>query len=102
LIYGIWPVIVDRRLSRISFRKGEQSPDPARDFKTHRLQMELYKMEKKKIAVLCALMMFLMVSVFCLMYQKSGKLPVKALGLIAATCLPPVGMLVFTGRKRRR
>jgi hypothetical protein len=64
--------------------------------------MELNKMEKKNIVVLCALMMFLMVSVFCVMYHKSGKLPVKAVGLIAATCLPPVGMLLYTGRNRRR
>jgi hypothetical protein len=75
---------------------------PLAYFESHLIPMEPDKMDKKNIAVLCALMVFLMVAVFCVMYQKSGKLPVKALGLIAATCLPPVGMLVYTVRNRRR
>jgi hypothetical protein len=59
-------------------------------------------MTKKYIVALSALLTFLMVSAFAAIYHKSGKLPVKAVGLIAATCLPPVGMLLYTGRNRRR
>ncbi len=59
-------------------------------------------MKNKYILVLFGLMMFLMVSVFAAIYHKSGKLPVKVVGLVAFTCLPPVGMLLLTNKSRRR
>ncbi len=59
-------------------------------------------MKNKNILVLFALMTLLMLSVFAVVYHKSGKLPAKVVGLIAATCLPPVGMLLYTSRNRRR
>lgn len=57
-------------------------------------------MKNKNILVLFGLMMVLMLSVFAAVYHKSGKLPVKVVGLVAFTCLPPVGMLFITSRKK--
>jgi hypothetical protein len=58
-------------------------------------------MKNKTIMVLSAFIVFMMVSVFAAIYHKSGKLPAKVVGLVAFTCLPPVGMLLFTSRNRR-
>ncbi len=59
-------------------------------------------MKIKNILMVFGLMLFLMVAVFAAIYHKSGKLPIKVVGLVAFTCLPPVGMLVYTNRGRRR
>ncbi len=56
-------------------------------------------MKNRYILVLLGLMMVLMLSVFAAIYHRSGKLPVKVVGLVVFTCLPPVGMLYLTGRK---
>lgn len=59
-------------------------------------------MKNKNILAIFGLMMILMLSVFAAIYHKSGKLPLKVVGLVAFTCLPPVGMLVITNRKSKR
>ncbi len=59
-------------------------------------------MKIKNILMMSGLMLCVMVSVFAAVYHKSGKLPFKVVGLVAFTCLPPVGMLVYTNRGRRR
>ncbi len=58
-------------------------------------------MKNRNILAIFGLMLLLMVSVFTAIYHKSGKLPVKVVGLVSLTCLPPVGMLLFTKKKRR-
>ncbi len=59
-------------------------------------------MKNKYILALFGLMIVTMLLVFTAIYNRSGKLPAKAVALVAFTCLPPVGMLLVTNRKRRR
>jgi hypothetical protein len=59
-------------------------------------------MENRNIMVIVTLMLLLMVSVFAVSYNKSGKPPAQVVGLIVVTCLPPVGMILYTNRNRKR
>ena len=60
------------------------------------------KMKKKYMLVLFALMMIVLVTAFVAIQSKSGDLPVRAVLLIAATCLPPLGILFYTSSKIKR
>ena len=60
------------------------------------------KMKKKYMLVLFALMMIVLVTAFIAIQSKSGDLPVRAVLLIAATCLPPLGILFYTSTKIKR
>jgi hypothetical protein len=59
-------------------------------------------MKTKYMLVLLALMMFVLVTAFAVIRSKSGGLPVRSVLLIAATCLPPLGMLFYTSSKIKR
>lgn len=53
---------------------------------------------KKNVLMIFALMLILMATVFTAIYHKTGKLPIKVVGLVVFTCLPPVGMLAYTNK----
>ncbi len=59
-------------------------------------------MKNRTILFLSAFVVFMMLTVFGVIYQKTGKLPVKVVGLVTFTCLPPMGMLLVMNRKGRR
>ncbi len=60
------------------------------------------QMKKRTLLFLSAFIGFMMLSVFGAIYQKTGKLPAKIVGLVTFTCLPPMGMLLVMNRKGRR
>ena len=60
------------------------------------------KMKKKYMLVILALMMIVLVTAFIAIQSRSGDLPVRALLLIAATCLPPLVILFYTSSKIKR
>ncbi len=59
-------------------------------------------MKNRSVMTFFILIMLSMALVFAAIYHQTGKLPLKIVGLIAATCLPPVGMLMYTSRGRKR
>lgn len=59
-------------------------------------------MKMKYVLVMFAMLMIFFLSQFAMIYQKSGKLSGKVVGLITATCMPPAGMLLFLNRRKRR
>ncbi len=59
-------------------------------------------MRNKYLLILCALLMMVMVTLFAIIHHKSGGLSVRVIGLIAATCLSPAGMILYTNSRNKR
>jgi hypothetical protein len=59
-------------------------------------------MKNRSVLTFLTLIILSMILVFAAIYHQTGKLPLKIVGLIAATCLPPVGMLAYISRGRKR